>query len=233
MRMLTDGHPMTGNTLSVDDIYTIVRRRICTVQYLPGQVVYENALATEFNISRTPIRSVLNRLVRDGLVTTKRGFGNTIAEIDYKSFQDAYRLRIKLAELMGDFASPSRIGEALGIYERLVEPARALDDIPNYFMIGEINLSIHEASMQLLRDTALSEAVGTLYLRTTRIWHLAIPHLVWKHEVEYVRAEIEQMVRALSLGDLTTAGYVRRNFIALAFKRIAAHPQLFDQEPPT
>lgn len=45
-----------------DELYHILEDEICTLKILPGEALSENQLCKRFGVSRTPIRSVLQRL---------------------------------------------------------------------------------------------------------------------------------------------------------------------------
>ena len=62
----------------VDVVAEAVRERICLSDPTGEMVLHEGALATEFGMSRTPVRQVLQRLAYERLVETKSGVG-TIA----------------------------------------------------------------------------------------------------------------------------------------------------------
>jgi DNA-binding GntR family transcriptional regulator len=74
-------------------IYRQIRERICLLHYPPGTVLNETALATEFGVSRTPLRRVLQQLNHEGLVEIKNGVGTIVTDINMKTFKDIYDLR--------------------------------------------------------------------------------------------------------------------------------------------
>ena len=65
-------------------IYSTIRERISLLEYPPSTVIGENELAKEFGVSRTPIRSVLQRLNFEGLVDIRNGVGTVVTDIDLK-----------------------------------------------------------------------------------------------------------------------------------------------------
>jgi DNA-binding GntR family transcriptional regulator len=85
-------------------IYKAIRERICLLEYAPGTVLNEGQLADEFEVSRTPIRNVLQRLNYEGLLKTRNGVGTIVSEVDIKTFKDIYALRMSLAESMGELS---------------------------------------------------------------------------------------------------------------------------------
>ena len=46
-----------------DSIYEEIKRKIINLDLLPGTKVREEDLASEYNISRTPIRGVISKIV--------------------------------------------------------------------------------------------------------------------------------------------------------------------------
>ena len=53
---------------NTDEIYHILENEICSLKILPGEALSENQLCKRFGISRTPIRSVLQRLEQNHFV---------------------------------------------------------------------------------------------------------------------------------------------------------------------
>ena len=51
-----------------DELYHILEDEICTLKILPGEALSENQLCKRFGVSRTPIRSVLQRLEQNRFV---------------------------------------------------------------------------------------------------------------------------------------------------------------------
>ena len=51
-----------------DELYHILEDEICALKILPGEALSENQLCKRFGVSRTPIRSVLQRLEQNGFV---------------------------------------------------------------------------------------------------------------------------------------------------------------------
>lgn len=212
--------PPDAEAERLEAIYAALKQRICTVEIEPGQLIYETQVAQEFGVSRTPIRRVFARLEHDGLIQTLRGVGSRVADLDMATLEDCYRLRIHLAELIGESIDPAAIPKAVEDLEDLAAVADALTDVPDYRAIGRVNVGTMAVILDLIDNAPLREISEMLYMRTTRVWHSAIPQLDWQEEVSFVTGELTELLRALRLGDTMTAGYVRRNYIALAHRRL-------------
>jgi len=81
----------------MDQIYEILKERIVNLELKPGAKIDIGSLATEFDISETPIRDALKKLSKDGLVKTKSRRGYYVVRLSKKDIVEIYDLR-KLLE---------------------------------------------------------------------------------------------------------------------------------------
>jgi DNA-binding GntR family transcriptional regulator len=86
---------MTKLTLK-EHAYSELRRRIISGELKPGQFLTERMLVDMLKMSRTPIRSALERLDADGLALYTPNKGLVVAEISLKRAVDFYDLRMAL-----------------------------------------------------------------------------------------------------------------------------------------
>lgn len=89
-------------TKSIDRIYQELRSRICLGQYRSGDILYETALGREFDVSRTPIRQVLQRLAMERLAVVRTGVGTLVLEPDRDSALRAVRVKAHMLSLVID-----------------------------------------------------------------------------------------------------------------------------------
>ena len=68
-----------------DELYHILEDEICTLKILPGEALSENQLCKRFGVSRTPIRSVLQRLEQNRFVQIIPCKGTIVTAIDSSS----------------------------------------------------------------------------------------------------------------------------------------------------
>ena len=73
---------------SADQIYEEIRKRILSLELVPGAVIDEAALVREFGKSRTPVREALVRLASTGLVILLPNRGSQVAPLDLSSIRD-------------------------------------------------------------------------------------------------------------------------------------------------
>ena len=77
--------------IDIRKIYVEIKNRIIDLTYPPNTLIKEEAIAGEFKISRTPVRSVVSRLVQRGLLVVKPKKGTYVSRISIKMIDnDAY-----------------------------------------------------------------------------------------------------------------------------------------------
>src|SRR5579885_2668705 len=86
----------TRSSGSVERIYKLVKARAIAFAFRPGERLNEVALAREFNVSRTPLREALNRLVAEEFLTWQPRRGYVVRKLDSKEVFDLYELRAAL-----------------------------------------------------------------------------------------------------------------------------------------
>ena len=76
--------PRTRTAGTGSRVYEVLRMKATHYELRPGEHVNEVSLATELNVSRTPVREALNRLVSEGLMTLvpNKGFFRQPLDID-------------------------------------------------------------------------------------------------------------------------------------------------------
>ena len=87
------GKEMIINTNLVDQIYMILKGKIINNEMNMGKKVNLKEVADDFNVSQTPVREVLNRLVRDGLVVNIPNKGYFVVEIKTQDLIDVLDVR--------------------------------------------------------------------------------------------------------------------------------------------
>jgi len=204
-------------------IYKQIRERVCLLQYPPGEMLSENALAAEFNISRTPMRRILRLLEFEGLVISRQGVGTLVTTADLKSLKEVYMLRIKLAEIIGDLSPvPSADGD-IAMLDNLLERCEMMQDKRDFEELSRLNMEFNDALMRFISNRSLREISDRLYYQTARVWPQILPDMDWDEEVNYMCNEINQIAEALREGDMQRVGQVRRDHISMSLRRIQGY----------
>lgn len=95
--MTQDPSPQTGTLLNIVDseVYTTILGRIKRGEIAADERIVDSRLATEFNLSRMPVRQALLRLVHEGyLAGTTRGF--ILPKLTYEDIEEIFEVRMLL-----------------------------------------------------------------------------------------------------------------------------------------
>lgn len=198
-----------GGTQRFRRIHAELRKRICLLDYPPGTVLSEVALAHEFSVSRTPIRRVLHKLEFEGLVEIKNGVGTIVTNIDLKTFKETYALRMRLAELMGELSPVTVSTGHLHQMDRLIARAKKMQKKQHVKSYGMLANDLQETLSSLTGSAPLRETIELYYFRVARIWFTFLPKLDWNEVMSAQLIELTEMREAMARNDLRGVGQVR------------------------
>ena len=175
--------------------------------------VSAKTLAARHSLPARHLEPVLQALVRMGILKGIRGprGGYELARERRRITADEI---LRAAGTIEDDIDPTTASSAL--LNDVVVPAVSQAEKAFSLALSRINLDDLVRQAEPLRDVTM-----TLYCRTARVWHQALPQMDWSEEVQLVTDEIREILRALRMGDVQGVGFVRRNFISMAFKRLS------------
>ena len=202
-------------------IYRVIRERISLLDYPPNSVVGEVELATEFSVSRTPIRRVLQRLQFEGLVDIRTGIGTVVTDIDLKTMKEVYELRMYLSELTAELSPSEPTEKHIEKMKSLLGRTKSLHakrDTRTYAILCN---EMHEVLQSLIGSAPLREITDNLYYRSARIWITFLPNLNWNDVVSDQEAETFEILSAMKRDDLRGVAQVRRYYLHVLLSRIS------------
>ncbi|MFQ5437634.1 MAG: GntR family transcriptional regulator [Paracoccaceae bacterium] len=203
-------------------IHAELRRRICLLDYPPGARLSEEALATEFGTSRTPIRQVLARLEAEGLVRSAHGVGTFVTDADIRELEQAYRLRVELAGLMRELSPLLPDADLMADLRALRERSKDLLTSGSPRTFTQLDMDLFEALMKLTGNAPLRKICQRLYYRTKRIWikSAVAAELDLSEEYYMFDRELEDILSALEIGDIEALGNIQKAHISMSFQRL-------------
>lgn len=216
-----DGAKATPSRRRFHAIHRVLRERIALLHYPPGTRLDIAQLSGEFSVSRTPIRTVLQRLEYQGLVATTHGVGTTVTQVDFEHLREATEFRMRLAELIGELQPLAPHPAVIDSLMIAREDCKALLGGPDLEAFGRIDIRLHEAVCSVVGHSLLRQTYDELYYRTVRMWVYFMPELDWHDEVAIFRADIDATLRAMQRGDTRAVGFAVRNAVSAALFRLS------------
>jgi DNA-binding GntR family transcriptional regulator len=183
-----------------DKAYEILKQRIVGGTYAPGAQLKEEHIARELEISRTPIRAALKRLVDDGLATADPGRGVRVAEWTEFDIEETFELRglleahaAELAARRGGPALADRLDALNDEMDRAI--AKGGSTLPD--RLQDINSAFHRAIL---------EASGSPRLRAMLVSLIDMPIVIRSHFISTLQDKIQSLQHHRDLASAVRAG---------------------------
>jgi DNA-binding GntR family transcriptional regulator len=195
--------------------YDSLKSMIITGKLSPGSRITENELATTLKVSRTPIREALNRLERDGLVTSRPRQGFAVNEFDITMLRESFEVRevldghaTELATARLTTTDKEDLKAMLAECERLANlPKRTQED---KFQELQIGTDIHRMIAKLSGNEMLCNMLNSIL---DKCQHYIWLELIWLDDWKDAREEHAAIVNAMCAGDARLAGNHARKHI--------------------
>ncbi len=183
--------------------YEALRSLILSGALKPGERLGERELARRIKVSRTPLREALQRLERDGLVESKRGFGYCAVSFEPRTVADIYQFR-ELLELhvcreAATCITDPGIRELVEIQDSLArfeaEESLSVDQLREEVELG---FRIHEIIAREAGNPLICETLMQLYDRLRLLEWIDV---LWIDKWPLTRREHRELVAAISARD--------------------------------
>ncbi len=184
-------------------VATDIRRRVLTLDYPPGMPLDEVELANQYELSRTPLREVLQRLAGQGYLSAEVNRGVSVASMDLATmrsfFQTAPLIYAAIARLATEQASPSAIAELKRIQQQFKASVAKKD--PAEMALQNHHFHAHLGAMA--QSPYLAPSLERLQIDHTRMSHRFYR---FSHEpsIKRIKLACEQhdtMIDAVERGD--------------------------------
>lgn len=216
-----------GSKPTRPEIHAELREQILLLDLPPGARLREEHLARHFGVSRTPIRQVLDRLELEGLVVQGEGTGARVSSLEMKAMRDIWAVRLRIAELVGDFVSlppPVTTVERVEDLRVRLEEIRKSRDIR---ALGALYNRYHETMLEVVTNDALARIHDLLYVQTARNWMQFLPEMDLEREIDIMAEEIDQTLAAFDSGTGTDLARIRRDHMGRLLTRFHEHVTSF------
>lgn len=159
----------SGTELVVDQLADRLRERILSGAAPTGTWLRQERLATEFGVSRTPIREALRALQAQGMVEVVPHRGALVCGPTLRDIREAYAVRAELEGYAAELAAQwvrddqlDRLREAEELFRRsaVEEPDPEEGSRPRW---SEANDLFHEVVLEAAGNARLTETVRQLH----------------------------------------------------------------------
>lgn len=163
-----------GPSRTSDRVFDALSEAIRDLRFPPGQSLSETDLAEQLNVSRTPVREAIARLVDIGLVRVVPQVGTSVARIRMTDVHEARFVResLEVAALEEACESPDPDVSTLRTLLERQEAAHADGDLTQFFAADE---AFHVEIFRLSGHEGSWRAVQRMKLQLDRLRRLSLP----------------------------------------------------------
>jgi DNA-binding GntR family transcriptional regulator len=169
----------TGQAL-VDELAATIQARVLSGEIATGTRLRQETLATEFGVSRTPVREALRKLQAGGLVEVQPRRGALVRRPSARDVREAYEVRAELEGLAAELAG-SRVRD--GELRRL----REAQELFRHSVASVLAWREQRAPNEPLRSVAHGE-----WISANDAFHLAIQEAAGNRRLRRTLADLHQ-----------------------------------------
>ena len=193
-----------------DRLGALVAERIVSGTLRPGQRLDEAMLATEFGVSRTPVREALRQLVATGLVELRPHRGAVVACPDADALSDSFEMLAELEALCARWSALRMTPRERAGLEALHRDMGALVRAGDRAGYRDANLALHGLVYAGAHNSHLAEVVvGT----TRRLGPFRGAQFDGPERLARSHAEHDAVITCISRGDAEGAAVGMRRHI--------------------
>ena len=162
---------------NMENLYRKIKEEIINQNLKPGTRLPERELAEKYNVSRTPIRQVLQQLSSDGLVEFTPYKGAFIKDLTIEEFKDITQLRMVLEKLAVEMCCESNDEDVVKSLEEIIEKQKNAilnNDVKEY---SQLDQEFHYSIVNGSTNCELKNIIETLNQKAylSRVRTLSLP----------------------------------------------------------
>lgn len=197
-------YPLHPQGTLVDTLYKIIKKEIAASYLQPGDRLNSRVLAERYQVSETPIKQALNRLVTEGLVESIPRKGMRVRKITQSEIEEILELRMMLdSYFVSDIITNLRLYPELA--EQLLEIIRQqesclnmAEDADYYTKTYELDNRFHEL---YISSSGNSKALEMFHNMNSLIYSGVLYGHQPKDQVREGIREHQELLDALMMGD--------------------------------
>jgi DNA-binding GntR family transcriptional regulator len=175
-----------------------------------GERLDERLLAEQMNVSRTPIRDAIGKLVKEGLVEHRAYQGNFVRAFSVQEITDLYELRAELESMAARLAAQRRTDADLAELNGHVSSASSAKEHSDLTAYAEADHRFHRLVTRMARNGALTMAIGQLEQQIRLARHVANRD---PDTVDRTMSERRRVAAAIKAGDGERAAIAMREHV--------------------
>jgi GntR family transcriptional regulator, rspAB operon transcriptional repressor len=199
----------------------------------PGEALSETRLAEQHGISRTPVREVLQRLVKEGLLRVVPQIGTFVAPINLSSVNGSQFIREALecraVRFAAEQATRAQIAE---LRRQIVKQTQAIksEDHLTFFQLDEV---MHRTILDIAGQPLVWSLIASVKAQLDRVRYLSLEDREW---LTMIFRQHREIIGSIARHDPVGADQAMQDHLRTVFSAVSRiaqrHPEFFEHEPP-
>ena len=187
-----------------DEVYRVLKEKIFSKQFVPGERLNLLELEKRLGISRTPLKDALNRLAGEGLIVIEPRKGTFVTNPTCEQIAESFDVRRVLEIYAVSLAGKNMTGENLDRIRAVVRELRELADTKNWDKIYQkyviLDYRLHQLILEIAANERLKESWDQV---NTHVQMARVRYGRAEGELAQAQQEHEQFLQACEAGDLS------------------------------
>lgn len=186
-------------------IYEELRRQILTLQLKPGMPLDETSLATQFGLSRSPVRDALARLASEGLVTILPNRTLLVTPFEIEEFPNYISALDLLQRAVTRLAALRRSDTELNQIKLIDQKyLKAVED-HDFEQMSELNKAFHLHIAKAGKNPYLTSSYERLLGEGQRLLHLHFDYIINSENPTRLGRDHDRIIAAITARDADEA----------------------------
>lgn len=208
---LVEGPGRTHSLSLVDQAYLLIKKRIITTTYAPGQSLNEQQICDEIGIGRTPVHHAVHRLARDGFLQVIPRKSVIVRPVSLDEAAHLIEVRLITEPYAAQLAARMVRRSDVEAAKRLLDEAEAQIRRPGSTeALMEIDGRFHHWITGVGQNPVLGDILMRVHDRSARFWFLSLSDV---SHAERVQAEHMAILAAIASKDEARAAQATRAHI--------------------
>jgi DNA-binding GntR family transcriptional regulator len=183
--------------------YDEIKRMILSSELAPGSFLAERPLAGRLGMSTTPVRSALQRLEVEGLISISPQQGAVVRDFSFREVTELYEIRMALEPFVARRIAGRLTPEQVARVDANLEAQRANLERRDIALCVRLDEDFHTLFSEFLDNREICRVMGSLRDRTHRVFHRVFSQNPGRMEGSY--REHVVIARTITEGDAELA----------------------------
>lgn len=209
------------NTLLVDQIYQKIKEEVLYKHLEPGKKINPRTISEDYNISVTPVKQALNRLVTEGLVESIPHRGMIVKPLSSKDLQDSLEARNMIELYCVPFIlqtaknDPKFIQELIDNLNEFEIAISEADKTGNYLKQNSLDFQFHALLVSSTRNERICKLYESVGVHMTMFYLYGSRH---RERFEECLGEHQEIFQSIQSDDSEVLTKAINSHIANVFK---------------